>query len=380
MSSGHWRNRIQQEERKLKQLRAKRASEAKKVQGKKADVARLTKHRASARSEGQQASYQRQIDSKERELASAESALVKVEEDIGKSETALADAKSKLGEAEAQERKREEQKEATERRQQEGRRRLEEQRALREERQRAREETSREAARAAREVDQEQRIDRLHDRATDLERKLAEASRRAAPPEISVLFLAASPEDQPPLRLDRESREIQKKVRAADFRDSIFFETRLARQLTDLIQDLNETKPDVLHFSGHGDQASLVFEDETGATTELGNEQLGRLLDAAGRGVRLVVFNSCESEAQAQMAIEHVDIAIGMNTSIGDDVAKTFAGQFYNSLGFGMSVSETFRQAVLQIELEHGHSHEIPQLVSKDGIDPETVVLVNPDA
>jgi hypothetical protein len=68
-----------------------------------------------------------------------------------------------------------------------------------------------------------------------------------------------------------------------------------------------------------------------------------------------------------------------MNAPIHDEIAKTFAGQFYNSLGFGKSVGESFRQAVLQVELEHGTGQDVPQLFTADGVDAETVVLVNPD-
>jgi hypothetical protein len=67
-----------------------------------------------------------------------------------------------------------------------------------------------------------------------------------------------------------------------------------------------------------------------------------------------------------------------MESSIGDETAKTFAAQFYNSLGFGLSVGHAFRQALLQVELAHGEDQDAPKLFSKDQVDPETVVLVNP--
>jgi len=119
----------------------------------------------------------------------------------------------------------------------------------------------------------------------------------------------------------------------------------IAAGVTDLIQDLNEVKPNVLHFSGHGSRADLAFEDADGRTTPLDNTQLERLLQVGAGRIRLVVFNSCDSATQAELASHHVDVAIGMETSIGDDAAKTFAAQFYNSLGFGLSVGEAFRQA-----------------------------------
>ena len=70
-----------------------------------------------------------------------------------------------------------------------------------------------------------------------------------------------------------------------------------------------------------------------------------------------------------------------MNTTIGDTDAKVFAGQFYNSLGFGLSVSEAFAQATLQIEMEGGaDASAAPELFCAEGVDPEVIALVNPDA
>ena len=227
-------------------------------------------------------------------------------------------------------------------------------------------------ARDRREAEQDHKI-------TDLERRLEEASRDAAPPEVAVLFLASSPDDLEPLRLDKETREIEKRVRASDFRDSIYFRPRMARQLTDLLDDFNEFRPAILHFSGHGNDAGLAFEDESGSIQALDNSMLGRLLEAAGGGVRLIIFNSCDSSAQAKVAIDYVDLAIGMDSALDDEDAKVFAGQFYNSLGFGRSVGDAFRQAALQVELSGGDGG-VPRLFSANGVEPDVVVLVNPDA
>ena len=59
----------------------------------------------------------------------------------------------------------------------------------------------------------------------------------------------------------------------------------------------------------------------------LENEDLGRLLEVADH-VRIVIFNSCDSASQAELAARHADLGIGMDSSIGDETAKTFAAQF----------------------------------------------------
>jgi hypothetical protein len=372
MSASYYRSQVKQLGGNLKTLRPKHASARKKVTDLQKAIADLNKRARTTNSDSLRRNYTSQAQRKEGELVRARDAEVKLDSDISSAETKLSDAKSKLVKAEADQQRRADQKAEGKRKQEERKQHLADQA-------REREESRARQAQANREAEQDRQIDTLHRRASELEGQLLEAELRAAPEEITVLFLASSPEDQTQLRLDRETREIQRRVRSSEYRDSIWFEWRLARQLVDLIDDLNEVAPYIVHFSGHGDQDGLVFEDEARNTTELSNEQLGRLLGVGGDRIRLAVFNSCHSEAQARMACEYVDVAIGMNATIDDEIAKTFAGQFYNSLGFGKSVGESFRQAVLQVEFEHGTGRDVPQLFTADGVDAETVVLVNPD-
>jgi hypothetical protein len=372
MSASLYRSQVKQFEYKLKTLRPKHATARKKVADLQKAIADLNKRAQSTNSASLRRNYLNQAQRKEGELTRARDAEVKLDGDISTAEIKLSEATTKLAKAEADEQRQADRRAESKRKQEEQRQRLADQAREREERRIAQ-------AQANREAEQDRQIDTLHRRASELEQQVLAAELRAAPEEITVLFLASSPEDQKPLRLDRETREIQKRVRSSEYRDSIWFEWRLARQLVDLIDDLNEVAPHVVHFSGHGDRDVLVFEDEAGETKELTNEQLGRLLGVGGDRVRFAFFNSCHSEAQARMACDYVDVAIGMNATIDDEIAKTFAGQFYNSLGFGKSVGESFRQAVLQVELEHGDGHEVPQLFVADGVDAETVVLVNPD-
>jgi hypothetical protein len=365
-------SRVKQYGRDLDRDRKRHADAVKKVSGLENEIGRLEARAAKASSESMQRNYLRQVSTKQGQLERARSDLVRRTEDVTKIQAKLAEAERNLRDAETKEREQKAKKDEQERRRQEQKERADRQRREREERQAERQRDAREAAR-------EHDIGVLEHRATELEERLAAAERRAAPPEVTVLFLASSPEDEPSLRLDKETREIQKRIRTTDFRDSIWFEWRLARQLPDLIQDLNEVQPHILHFSGHGNRAELAFEDEAGNASGLDNDQLGRLLEAGAGRIRLIMFNSCDSAAQAELAVNHVELAIGMDATIGDAEAKTFAAQFYNSLGFGLSVGEAFRQATFQLEAVHGGSEDIPKLFAADGVDAETVVLVNPD-
>ena len=59
--------------------------------------------------------------------------------------------------------------------------------------------------------------------------------------------------------------------------------------------------------------------------------------------IKLVIFNNCFSNGQAEMVTEHVGFAIGMNEAIQDEAPK-FA-QFYSALGFGHTVQKHLNKA-----------------------------------
>jgi hypothetical protein len=199
-----------------------------------------------------------------------------------------------------------------------------------------------------------------------------------APDEITVLFVAASPEDQAPLRLDKEVREVQHRLRLSEHRESVRFVYRLAVRSADLMQYLNEDRPHIVHFSGHGSQHGLALEDADGHTRTLDNAQLSSLISVTSDRIRLALFNSCESSAQAEAACDYIDAAIGMEQSIGDESAKIFAAQFYNSLGFGHSLQKAFDQARVQVKVETGAVSGSPSLFVAPGLDASQLYLVAP--
>ncbi|NFW65595.1 hypothetical protein G0W91_02810, partial [Staphylococcus aureus] len=91
------------------------------------------------------------------------------------------------------------------------------------------------------------------------------------------------------------------------------------------------------------------------------------------------IFNKCFSTGQAEMGTERVGFAIGMNEAIQDAAAKEFAAQFYSALGFGHTVQKAFEQGKLALSLEGIEGDEIPELYSREGLDPNEHILVKPD-
>lgn len=203
---------------------------------------------------------------------------------------------------------------------------------------------------------------------------------KAVPEKITVLFMAANPTDTPQLRLDEEARSIQEKIRLSEYRDSVYFESRWATRSSDILQAINETNPTIVHFSGHGAwTGELALLNPDGSTKIVTKEAITMAMATASDTIRLVVFNACFSESQAESVVEHIEAAIGMSDSIRDDTACTFAAQLYSSIGFGRSLQTSFNQAIAELLLEGIPGENIPQIYARDNIDLNDVILVRPD-
>jgi len=199
------------------------------------------------------------------------------------------------------------------------------------------------------------------------------------PTKIKVLFLAANPQDQTELRLDEEIRAITEKIRSSDYRDSVELISRWAVRPSDLLQALNEFKPQIVHFSGHGSSTGeIALQGDDGRTKLVSQDAIVATMSTMLDNIRLVVFNACFSREQAEAVTRYVDAAIGMNTDIGDEAARVFSAQFYSAIGFGRSVQNAFEQAKTLLLLQNIPEENTPELFSREGIDPSELILVRP--
>jgi hypothetical protein len=195
---------------------------------------------------------------------------------------------------------------------------------------------------------------------------------------VRILFLAANPRDTPKLRLDEEIREIQARIRAADFRDHFDLVARWAVRPDDLLQAFNEIRPHVVHFSGHGSRTSqLVLEDKDGNAKPVAEAALVALFRHVKDNIRLVLLNACHSDTQAHAISNEIECTIGMTQGIGDEAAVTFASWFYGALAFGRSVGEAFEQGRTALMLNGIPEETTPTLLIRPGSDALRVSFVN---
>ncbi|MBB4635977.1 CHAT domain-containing protein [Longimicrobium terrae] len=202
--------------------------------------------------------------------------------------------------------------------------------------------------------------------------------------QVRVLFFAADPASadggRQRLLLDEDMRAIREKVRAAEFRDALSFDDRWAARPDDLIQAFNETRPQVVHFSGHGSERGLVLVGNHGTPQSVGAPALARLFATFAGTVRVVVLSACHSRAQAQAIVQWVDCVIGTRGALPDEAALAFNASFYRAIAFGCSVREAYDQASVAVSLGGFPDDACPELLARDGVDPARLFLVSPDA
>ena len=182
---------------------------------------------------------------------------------------------------------------------------------------------------------------------------------------VSILFLAADPSDSSRLRLGGEFREIGEQIRLAKQRDHFKLELpQLALRAKDISRVLLETKPKIVHFSGHGmAKGWICFEDESGKTQPVPVDALASLFEQFATHVNCVILNACYSETQALAISKNIEYVIGMNNAIGDKAAIAFAIGFYQALGAECTIEDAYRLGCVQISLQGIPEYLTPVLI-----------------
>lgn len=203
---------------------------------------------------------------------------------------------------------------------------------------------------------------------------------RAGMQTVKALFLAANPTSLTRLAIDEEMRAIEQKVRAADYPDALVFRSSWAVQPDDLLQLLNQHRPQIVHFSGDGSRAGLSLAGKDGQVKLVSTRALEALFVTLKDNIQLVVLNACYSREQALALVTTIDCVVGMKERIHSDAAAIFASSFYRAIGFGRSVQEAFDQGRAALLLEDIPRADLPILLVRDGVDPGQMFLMRQTA
>lgn len=202
-----------------------------------------------------------------------------------------------------------------------------------------------------------------------------------APPKpepLRVAYLTASPDGEDPLRVDREVREVREAVKRAIHRDQVTIESWPAATFDDLFNALNDQRPHVLHFSGHGSSSGL-FLDGTDTDSpdgvDVGFAVLERLLTGTDHPPTLVVLNACDSYEGAETLLDAVPVVVAMVDEISDAAAKAFAIKFYAAVASGQSLASALTQGQAAVDHLTGEG-STPEVLTRPGLRTQDVILV----
>jgi NTP pyrophosphatase (non-canonical NTP hydrolase) len=153
-------------------------------------------------------------------------------------------------------------------------------------------------------------------------------------PKTKVLVVFANPRGTSALKLGQEDRAIRDAVQRGKARDSITLEIRHAATIDDLRRALLDDGYQVLHFSGHGNVDSLLFETEQGRKLASPLDAIAALIEHHS-SIECVILNACDSLAAIIEPL--ADYTVGMGSTVDDAAAIEFSRGFYDAVAAGKS-------------------------------------------
>lgn len=215
--------------------------------------------------------------------------------------------------------------------------------------------------------------------AASRERPSSGSELRPKPP-VRILFVGANPLDSTRLSLDEEVREIDRVLTSASPGARFELHQKWAVRASELQSHLLRIRPQILHFSGHGNRESaILLQGEDGRSRPVAGPVLARVLEQFRHHLQCVVLNACYSEEQARAISQHIDCVVGMSAAVADRAAIRFSALFYESLACGYSVRSAFEMGLSDIELTEMGQMSVPQLVAVRK-PPEDLFFAHPAA
>src|SRR6185369_3015210 len=99
---------------------------------------------------------------------------------------------------------------------------------------------------------------------------------RAQPSKVIILFLGANGTGAP-LQLEEEVSKIQMNLKLAKERDRFVLRQEWEVTIDTLMQSILDESPNVVHFSGHGEEGGIFLKDASGNPVLVSCEALGKL-------------------------------------------------------------------------------------------------------
>jgi len=144
------------------------------------------------------------------------------------------------------------------------------------------------------------------------------------------------------LNLWQELRAVTDVLFEARSDGSVILEVVPEARRSDVVRYVDRCRPNVMHFSGHGEDELIILSDDHFDGQTVSEAWLKEVL--AGKNISILLFNCCWSGSLDELA-EVADVLIGTTNPLPSDKAAEFAETFYASLQHGVSVKDAFEEA-----------------------------------
>lgn len=197
------------------------------------------------------------------------------------------------------------------------------------------------------------------------------------------MFISSNPYDNLTkawelLDVESEAKEIRKAIQISKYRDSINITESYKTKTTEIIDLVLHNQPDIIHFSGHGSKKGLVFNDYEDNFQVIKNIDLSKVVKSLDYKLKVIFLNACYSDHQGKILSNYSDCVIGTTDEISDNDAILFASKFYEEIGNGNSINQSFKIASMHLELKQ--TPNVFKLIISSEVDSNELFILGKEA
>lgn len=177
-----------------------------------------------------------------------------------------------------------------------------------------------------------------------------------------ILFVSSIPEGQQYLERAVAEGEALKDIFEGynTANKKFFFDENHLIERAELRKILKSLEPDIIHFTGHGSQSGLIFQDGQ----EISPTTLKEIFENL-HNIQLVFLNACYSINQVSQLkdLTNIGYIIGMKDKIAEIIAEDFAITFYKLYKENRDIVEAFDDAIKEYEQKYDKLLILPDLI-----------------
>ncbi len=167
----------------------------------------------------------------------------------------------------------------------------------------------------------------------------------------TILMLPASPSSRTSARWEAESTMARDVIKKADKNEDKYgFQERPFIKSPDLLENLTDLKPYVLHVSGDVEGiAELVLGNNTCQSLHDQNQQISELFRLHDQFIDCVILSGCSLEEQVQEIVHHIEFVIVLPKGLEQENAKSFLNGFYYSLPSNRGIKGSYDAGIYKL-------------------------------